>query len=169
MKTPRLTSQQQFTLSKTMYDELLQATKALHEITVLRDQLEARPAQGLPRPPKDSKPNSTRSPAPRDGEGGGRRFGPAGPPTLGLRPHPARAPRALHPERRRRTHHQPDRSRADTAKPLPALLEQWNQVKATDLKAINSNSQPEHLAALSIDTRIIDHNVEDQIEVGDEN
>jgi hypothetical protein len=57
---------------------------------------------------------------------------------------------------------------AEIGKPLPGLLEQWNQLKATDLKAINDTLRKQNLPLLSIDTRIIDHNVEDQIEYGDE-
>jgi hypothetical protein len=55
-----------------------------------------------------------------------------------------------------------------TAKPLALLLEQWNTVKNTDLKALNAQLRDKHLPLLTLDTNIIDHDVEDQIELGDD-
>ena len=55
-----------------------------------------------------------------------------------------------------------------TAKPLASLLEQWDNVKKTDLKALNAQLREKHLPLFVLDTRIIDHNVEDQIELGDD-
>ena len=54
------------------------------------------------------------------------------------------------------------------AKPLPGLLAQWEDVKKTQLKALNEQRLREHLPELSLNTKIIDHDVEDQIELGDE-
>ena len=56
-----------------------------------------------------------------------------------------------------------------TAQPLADLLDQWQQLKRTDLKALNEQLAREHLALLDLDTGKIDHDVEDQIEMGDEN
>jgi hypothetical protein len=56
-----------------------------------------------------------------------------------------------------------------TSKPLAVLLQQWEQLKQTNLKALNTELEHEHLSALKIDTTRIDHDVEDQIQVGDEN
>jgi hypothetical protein len=56
-----------------------------------------------------------------------------------------------------------------TAQPLAGLLDQWKQLKQTDLKALNEQLEREHLALLDLNTRKIDHDVEDQIEMGDEN
>jgi hypothetical protein len=53
--------------------------------------------------------------------------------------------------------------------PLADLIEQWNTLKASDVKALNDSLHKLGLPLLSLDTRIIDHAVEDQIELGDEN
>ena len=50
--------EQQFTMAKRMYDDLMKATAAMHEISVLREQLKARsgqPAVGQAGPTIDSK------------------------------------------------------------------------------------------------------------------
>ncbi len=52
--------------------------------------------------------------------------------------------------------------------PMDALLAQWSQVKATDLKALNRELLRHHFGALQLDTARIDHDVEDQIQVGAE-
>jgi len=49
------------------------------------------------------------------------------------------------------------------------LLDQWQHLKQTDLKALNRQLEREHLALLDLNTRKIDHDVEDQIEMGDDN
>jgi hypothetical protein len=41
-------------------------------------------------------------------------------------------------------------------------------LKQTDLKAINEQLRKQNFPLLSIDTHIIDHDVEDQIEFGDD-
>ena len=56
-----------------------------------------------------------------------------------------------------------------TAQPLAGLLDQWQQLKQTDLKALNEQLAREHLALLDLNTGQIDHDVEDQIEIGDDN
>jgi hypothetical protein len=56
-----------------------------------------------------------------------------------------------------------------TAKPLEDLLRQWEELKQTNLKALNGALENQHLSALKLDTTRIDHDVEDQIQVGDEN
>ena len=52
--------------------------------------------------------------------------------------------------------------------PVDTLLQQWNQVKATDVKALNEQLIKSNENALKLDTFRIDHDVEDQIEVGAE-
>ena len=54
------------------------------------------------------------------------------------------------------------------SKPLPDLLQKWDAVKKTDLKAMNDQLRLKHLPLLSLDTHKIDHDVEDQIELGDD-
>jgi hypothetical protein len=53
-------------------------------------------------------------------------------------------------------------------KPMNDLLDKWATVKATDLKALNDSLKMNNLPMLVMDTTFIDHNVEDQIELGDE-
>ena len=48
------------------------------------------------------------------------------------------------------------------------LLQQWDAVKKTDLKALNRQLQTLHLPLIVLNTNKIDHDVEDQIELGDE-
>ncbi len=54
------------------------------------------------------------------------------------------------------------------SKPLGDLLQQWEQLKQTDLKALNASLEHDHLPLLRLDTSKIDHDVEDQIEMGDD-
>jgi photosystem II stability/assembly factor-like uncharacterized protein len=168
VKTSRFDLEQQFNLSHTMYDQMLQATKALHEITVLRDQLDAPNARLPHEAAEDLEAKLKKIAGAEDEEGGGRRSGPAGPATLdSVRTQLARLEHSI-----QNADAAPTTSQAaaaeEIAKPLPALLEQWNQLKATDLKAINEQLRQQNLPLLSIDTRIIDHDVEDQIEYGDD-
>jgi hypothetical protein len=53
-------------------------------------------------------------------------------------------------------------------KPFNDLLDQWNTIKATDIKAMNDLRRKQGLPALSLNTFFLDHNVEDQIELSDE-
>jgi hypothetical protein len=53
-------------------------------------------------------------------------------------------------------------------KPLNDLIDQWNALKTSDVKALNDTLRHDGLPLLSLDTHIIDHNVEDQIELGDD-
>jgi len=47
-------------------------------------------------------------------------------------------------------------------------LQKWDAVKKTDLKALNDQLRLKHLPLLSLNTDKIDHDVEDQIELGDD-
>ena len=53
-------------------------------------------------------------------------------------------------------------------KPLNDLLERWNAIKASDVKALNDALRRQGMPLLTLSTKIIDHSVEDQIELGDE-
>jgi hypothetical protein len=52
--------------------------------------------------------------------------------------------------------------------PLEGLIEQWRQVKQSDLKALNVELEGKHLAAIDLNTRELERNGEDEIEMGDE-
>ena len=51
-------------------------------------------------------------------------------------------------------------------KPLNDLIDRWNALRASDVKALNNVLRNDGLPLLSLDTHIIDHDVEDQIELG---
>jgi len=53
-------------------------------------------------------------------------------------------------------------------KPLAGLLEQWRQLKKTDLKSLNDELIKQHLAIIELDTRKFDRSREDELEIGDE-
>ena len=52
------------------------------------------------------------------------------------------------------------------AKPLPGLLDQWEKIKQTQLKALNNQRRQDHLPLFVLNTGPVDHDVTDQIEVG---
>ena len=167
VKASRFDLQQQFNLAHTTYDEMLQATKALHEITVLRDQLDSPSSKVSHADAEALEAKFNKIAGVEGGEGGGR-FGPPPPPSLDvIRTQLARLQYSVENADTAPTAAQ-SAAAAEIAKPLPGLLEQWNQVKSTDLKSINQQLRKQNLPLLSIDTRTIDHNVEDQIQYGDD-
>jgi photosystem II stability/assembly factor-like uncharacterized protein len=171
VKTATVDIEQQFKVSKAIYDDMMHATTAIHEITVLRDQMKA----GTSKVPTDSaealeaKLNIITGNERGGGSGGGRRGGLAGPPTLGtVRTQLARIEHLIQNADAAPTTAQIE-AYETTTKPLAALLDQWEAVKKTDLKAINLELHDKNLPLLTLDTHLIDHDVEDQIEIGDEN
>jgi photosystem II stability/assembly factor-like uncharacterized protein len=173
VKTPRAELEEQFTTAKSIYDDIMHATAAMHEITVLRDQLKARSGQAPVAAASDSiesKLDAIAGGGARGGRGvGGVRGGAAGPPNLaGVRVALARIEKEIE-----NTDQAPTDAQVEawhiTAQPLPGLLDQWQQLKQTDLKTLNQQLEREHLALLDLNTQKIDHDVEDQIEMGDEN
>ena len=173
VKTTMAELQQQFDVSKGMYDDLLRATSALHEITVLREQLKARSAEAPVAQSKDSIESKLDAIAGSEragrGGGGGGRGGPTGPPNLGtVRTQMARMEHEIQKADEAPTAAQVEAAQI-TAKPLEDLLRQWEELKQTNLKALNGALEDQHLSALKLDTTRIDHDVEDQIQVGDEN
>ena len=54
-------------------------------------------------------------------------------------------------------------------KPFDDLIDQWNAVKASDLKTLNEQRRRLGQPLIVLNTFFLDHNVEDQIEMGDEN
>jgi hypothetical protein len=173
VKTPVADLEQQFTVAKSIYDDSMRATAAIHEITVLRDQLKARAGQAPIAAASDSiesKLDAMSGGAARAGRGGsGGRGGPAGPPNLNtVRLALARIEKQIENADLAPTDAQVEAWHI-TAQPLAGLLDQWQQLKQTDLRALNRQLEDEHLALLDLNTRKIDHDVEDQIEMGDDN
>jgi photosystem II stability/assembly factor-like uncharacterized protein len=170
VKTSRTDLEQQFSVSKSIYDDTMKATAAIHEITVLRQQLKAKAKEG-PVADADASIQAKLDKivgAERAGRGGGGRGAPAGPATLGtVRTQLARIEHEIQNADEAPTASQVEAYQI-SAKPLAELLQQWSDVKQNDLKALNTNLLHGHLAVLKIDTRVIDHDVEDQIELGDE-
>jgi hypothetical protein len=167
VKTSTVDLEQQFTLAKSIYDDLMRATAALHEISVLREQLEARSKQPAIRnagPSIDSKLDAIAGSEHERGVG----RGPAGPPTLGsVRMRLARIEHSIESADEAPTTGQKE-AYDITVKPLAGLIEQWRALKHTDLQSLNEQLKRSHLAVLSLDTSKIDHDVEDQLEMGEE-
>jgi len=170
VKTSLADLQQQFDVSKAMYDEMMRATKAIHEATVLRDQM----SSGKSNVPSgtgaalESKLEQIIGRERGEGGPGGRRGGPAGPPTIGsVRTTLARIEHSIQNADAAPTTTQLETWK-ETEKPLGDLLKQWEAIKQTDVKAINDQLLKMKLPLLSLDTHKIDHDVEDQIELGDE-
>jgi hypothetical protein len=160
--------EQQFTMAKRMYDDLMKATAAMHEISVLREQLKARsgqPAVGQAGPTIDSKLDAIAGPE-HAGRGPGR--GPAGPATLGsVRTQLARLMHSIEAADVAPTTAQSE-AFGIAQMPLDGLIEQWRQVKQSNLKALNVELKKQHLALIDLDTREMDRGREDELEMGDE-
>ena len=171
VKTSMADLQAQFDLSKAIYDDALRSTAVLHEITVLRGQLK-------PGPTTDALEAKLNAIAGGGGGGGGRGGGGGG----GGRGGFGGGPQNLTTLRQTLARNEHTVQSADVApttsqvqsyeamkKPIDDLVQQWNTIKATDLKAINDDLRRHGLPLLSLNTFLIDHDVEDQITMGDEN
>ncbi len=167
VKTANAQLKQQFNVSYALYQEMLQATQALHQITVLRDQLDA-PGSPVARQTAEALEASLNKIAGPAGDEDGPRFGPPGAPNLStIRTQMARLEYSIQSADQAPTAAQTVAAE-QLAKPLPGLLDAWKQVKATQLKAINEQLRRENQPQLSLNTSQIDHGVEDQIEYGDD-
>jgi photosystem II stability/assembly factor-like uncharacterized protein len=167
VKTPRTELEQQFTLAKSIYDELINATSALHEIKALREQLKTRssqPAVAGAEPSIESKLDAIVGP-----EGGMRGFGRGAPPPPSLRL--LRTQLAIIEHSIESADAAPTAAQVEACqisiKSLHELIEQWQQLKKTDLKALNEQLEQQHLAVLNLDSSKSDHQ-HDQIEMNDE-
>jgi hypothetical protein len=167
VKSSQAELQAQFDASKAMYDDMQKATTAIHEITVLREQLPSKaPADSVA---LTAKLNAIAGGGGggRGGGGGGRGGGGGGPATLTtVRQTLARLEHSVQNVDRAPTPSQME-TYAATTKPLPGLLQQWEDLKKTELKALNLMLEKKGMPLLSLDTRKIDHDVVDQIEFGD--
>jgi hypothetical protein len=170
VKTPMSELEQQFTVAKSMYDDLMRATEAMHEIASVREQLKARANQ----PPVagadasiESKLDAIGGSAGRGGFGGERGTVPNPPTLTAIRMELARLEHEIENADEAPTSAQIEAYHV-TAQPLDGLLNQWLKLKQTDLKALNAQLMREHSAPISVDTRKLDHGAEDQIELGDE-
>jgi len=140
----------------------------MHEIQVLRDQLRTRSGQTPVAQAGDSLESKLDHIAGGRRAGGGGRGAPAGPANLNtLRSSLARLLKQIENADQAPTAAQVEAYHTIT-QPLTDLLNQWQQLKQTELKALNQEMERDHLAIFNLDTHKIDHDVEDQIEVGDE-
>ncbi len=189
VKTPAPELGEQFQISHAIYDDTLKATAAIHEITVLRQQLhpdtpiqaatagaeaavKGAPAgaQSTPKPhvtTGESLENDLDKIAGKPSSGGPRGAAAAPATLLSVRLQLARIEHSIQNADTRPTAAQVEAYRI-AAEPLPNLLAQWEKIKRTDLKAINIDRVKQHLAALHVNTQNIDRDTEDQIEIGDE-
>jgi photosystem II stability/assembly factor-like uncharacterized protein len=167
VKTSRSDLEQQFTLAKSIYDELMDATTALHEINGLREQLKERSSQP---PVADAKPSiESKLDAIAGPQGGMRGFGrgPAPTPSLALvRAQLARIEHSIENVDAAPTAAQVEACEI-TAKSLHTLIEQWQQLKKTDIKTLNEQLERQHLALLKLESNKSDRQ-HDQIEMDDE-
>jgi len=168
VKTTHADLEKQFTLAKSIYDDLVHATAALHEVSVLREQLEARSKQP---PVADAGPSINSKldaiAGPEHG-GGGFGRGSAGPPTLAsVRGLLARIEHSIESADEAPTAAQFEAYQI-ALKPLSGLVDQWRQLKETDLKSLNEQLKRQHFALLNLDTSKFDHDMEDELEMGDE-
>ena len=167
VKTSAAELEAQFRVSKAIYDDTLRATTALHEITVLRDQLAAKPASPASQQ-IGGKLTAIAGGRGEGGRGGGGRGGPQGPPNLtALRLQLARMQNTIQSADTAPTSAQSEAYDAIRV-PLNDLLDRWTTLKASDLKTLNDDLRRRGLPLISLNTRLIDHDVEDQIELGDE-
>ena len=174
VKTSQADLETQFKISMDAYKATLRATTAIHEITVLREQLAQKAGQApvaganAALEAKLTAIAGANAGGGRGGGGGGRRGGEVGPPNLNtLRTQLARVQHTIQAADVAPTTTQVE-SYESMMKPMNDLLDQWAAVKATDLKALNDSLKGNDLPMLVMDTTFIDHNVEDQIELGDE-
>jgi hypothetical protein len=167
VKTSLADLQAQFDLSRTMYDNLLKMTSALHEITVLREQMKARSGQAPIAEADKSIEAKLDAIAGSETRERGRGFGPGPTNLTTLRTQIARLEHSV-----QNADVAPTTAQFEAAKslmqPVDGLIRQWEQLKASDLKALNEHLLKSHLSALEMDTFRLDHDVEDQIQVGDE-
>lgn len=172
VKTPESELEQQFDLAKSIYDNLLRSSEALHEITVLREQLKARagqPAVAAATPSLESHLNAIAGEEHGErGGGAGPRAGNTEPPNLSsIRTQLARLEHEIENADETPTEAQTEAVHA-VSQPLDGLLEQWQKLKQTELHSLDEQLQREQQPPISLNTFRIDHGAEDQIELGDE-
>jgi hypothetical protein len=168
VKTSFTDLQAQFDVSKSMYDDLLKMTSTLHDIAVLREQMKARSGQApIAEADKSIEAKLDAIAGSQTRQRGGRGAGPSPANLTSLRTQIARLEHSV-----QNADMAPTTAQLDAAKsllqPVDGLIQQWNQLKATDLKSLNQQLLKSHLTALQIDTARIDRDLQDQIQVGDE-
>ncbi|HZL25184.1 MAG TPA: glycoside hydrolase [Acidobacteriaceae bacterium] len=170
VKTSQADLEKQFAVSKKMYDQMMRATTAIHEATVLRDQMKADNYKGPGGASAnlESKLEAIIGVERGEERGGGRRGGPPRAPTLGsARMQLARLEHEIQAADEAPTTTQIEAAE-EAGKPIEDLLQKWDAVKKNDVKALNEMLLQKDLPLLTLDTHIIDHDVEDQIEYGDD-
>jgi photosystem II stability/assembly factor-like uncharacterized protein len=167
VKTPAPELVQQFTVAKSIYDDLLKTTESMHEIEAAREQLKARLGQAAESERSlEQKINAIAGP--EHGARGGGRGAPEGPPTLtSVRMQLARLEHEIENADAAPTAAQVDAVKI-SAQPLAGLLQQWQQLKQNELKALNAKLLQNHQPPIDVEQRKDGHGDEDQIDFGDE-
>jgi hypothetical protein len=170
VKTPLPDLEQQFTLSKSIYDDLKRTTEVIQAIANVREQLKARAGQAAVAEADaaiESKLRAIAGPEERGGFGGGRGAA-AAPPTLtSVRMELVRLEHEIQSADAAPTAAQVDAYQV-TAQPIGGLLDQWQKLKQTDLKALNAELLREHAMPINIEARDNGRGIEDTIEFGEE-
>jgi photosystem II stability/assembly factor-like uncharacterized protein len=168
VKTSTADLARQFAVSKAIYDDMLKATAAIHQVAILRAQLEKN--EGAAKEETEALEAKLNAIAGREGRGGGGggRGGPAGSANLtSVRAGLARLEHSIQNADAAPTTAQIEAVDL-TTKPLAGLLDQFDAVKKTQLKALNDELQRKHLPLLSLDPKVLKHPIEDEIEIGEE-
>ena len=158
----------QFSISKACYDQEQAATVAIHEITVVRDQLRAKGGDAATTltPKLNAIAGGGAAGGRGGGGGGGRGGGPAGPPSLTtIRAALSRLQHGMQNADEAPTTAQME-SYQEAAKPLAGLLQQWNDMKKNELTALNKELLKQHQPLIAFDRKVIDKDVMDQILIG---
>ena len=171
VKTPASGLEEQFTVAKSIYDDMIHASAAIEEIATLREQLKARSGEGPVAgagPSIESKLDAIAGSAERGRGFGGGRGRPSGPATLSsVRTQLARLEHEIENADMAPTTAQVDAYHT-VAQPLPGLLDQWQQLKQTDLKALNERLKRAHLAQFDPEAHQAGRGGEEQIDMGDD-
>lgn len=158
----------QFTVAKSIYDDLMKTTGAVQEIEAAREQLKAPSSQTADSALEHSLEQKIDAIAGPERPRGGGRGGPEGPPTLtSVRTQLARLEHEIENADMAPTSAQ-DEAVKISEQPLDGLLQQWQQLKQKELKALNAELIRNHQPPIDIAKRKEGQGEEDRILLGDE-
>ena len=158
--------EEQFRLSRAIYEDELRTSQALHAIAALREQMQAKSGKATLGSAGEGLEIKLHRIAGEPGEGG---HGSAdAPPTLAsVRLQLARLEVGLQSADAAPTTAQAE-AYASLQRPVADLMRQWDALQAGELKTLNERRRTAGLALLSLDTKKIEQTVSDQIDTADE-